>query len=143
MSATPWATVTQINNAIGKVVTEVTRNLAAQSIELHTGLIEEVERADISTRDRYWLKLAVCYQAAWLLTQPDYLERLAVSSASQDGQSAAAGNADWLTLAPLARKALKRLSWRGTRTVNTQSDQRTVVNVNDDEYEDMLDWRAV
>lgn len=142
MVAVPWATVAQINAAIGKVVTETTRNLAAQSIELHTGLIEEVERVDISGRDRYWLKLAVCYQAAWLLTQPDYLERLAVSSASQDGQSATAGNADWLTLAPLTRKALKRLSWRGTRTVNTQAG-RKILNVNSDEYEDTLAWRAI
>lgn len=142
MTATPWATVAQINTAIGKVVTETTRTLAAQSIEMHTGLIEEVERVDISDRDRYWLKLAVCYQAAWLLNQPDYFDRLAVSSVGQDGQSAAAGNPDWLTISPLARKAIKRLSWRGVRTVAT-APGRGIVNVNSDEYEDTLNWKAV
>lgn len=143
MAATPWATTAQILNATGKVVTEPTRNLAAQSIELHTGLIEEVERTDISDRDRYWLRLAVSYQAAWLLTQPDYLDRLAVVSVAQDGQSAAAGNPDWLTLAPLARKALKRLRWRGVRTVSTDGGTPAIVNVNSDEYEDTLDWERI
>lgn len=144
MTATPWATVASIQTATGRVVTETTRNLAAQSIEMHTGLIEGVERTDISDRDRYWLGQAVAYQAVWLLAQPDYLERNAVSSVSQDGQSATAGNPDWLTLAPAARKCLKRLSWRGTRTVASAGVGRSVpVNINSDEYEDTLKWRAV
>lgn len=143
MTATPFATVAQILATVKKNVTEDTRDLAAQAIELHTGLIEAVERKDISDRDRYWLMLATSYQAAWLLTQPDYLERNAVSAVTQNGQSATAGNPDWLTLAPMARKALKRMSWRGVRTVSTQTGRRRVVNVNDDEYEDTLDWKAV
>jgi hypothetical protein len=143
MAATQWATVEQIAEAIGRTVTATTRSLAAQSIELHTGLIESVERTDISDRDLYWLKLAVCYQAAWLLVQPDYLERSAVKAVRQEGQSADAGNPDWLTLAPLARKALRRLSWRGIRTVSTMPERRTILNVNSDEYEDTLDWRVV
>lgn len=142
MSATPWATVAAIQAVTGRVVTETTRNLAAQSIEMHTGLIESVERVDISDRDRYWLKLAVAYQAVWLLAQPDYLERNAVASVSQDGQSATAGNPDWLTLSPQARKCLKRLSWRGVRTISTQNGPRIPANVNADEWEDShLDWR--
>lgn len=140
MSATPWATVEDVLASTGRVVTTLTRTLAVQSIEMHTGLIEAVERTDLTDRDRYWLKLAVCYQAVWLLAQPDYLERNAVNSVSQDGQSASAGNPDWLTLSPQARKCLKRLSWRGVRTVSTQG-RRTVANVNSDEYEDTLDWR--
>lgn len=138
-----WATTVDILAAVGKNVTEVTRNLAAQSIEMHTGLIEGVVRVDIVDRDLYWLKLAVCYQAAWLTVQPDYLERSAVASVAQDGQSAVAGNPDWLTLSPMARKCLKRLSWRGVRTRSTQRGQRQVVNVNSDEYEDALEWHKV
>jgi len=143
MTATPWATTAEVLAATGRNVDAITRNLAAQSIEMSTGLIEAVERVDISDRDRYWLKLAVSYQAAWLLAQPDYLERNAVASASQDGQSATAGNADWLTLSPQARKCLKRLSWRGLRSVGTQPRHAGRVNVNSDEYEDTLNWRAL
>lgn len=143
MSATLWASVADITAATGVTVNASTRSIAANAIELTTGLIEGVERTDISDRDRYWLKLAVCYQAAWIVAQPDYLERNAIASASQDGQAATGGNPDWLVLAPLARKALKRLSWRGVRTVSTQPGRRVVVNVNDDDYEDTLDWSPV
>lgn len=143
MSATLWASVADITAATGVTVNASTRSIAANAIELTTGLIEAVERTDISDRDRYWLKLAVCYQAAWIVAQPDYLERNAIASASQDGQAATGGNPDWLVLAPLARKALKRLSWRGVRTVSTQPGRRVVVNVNDDDYEDTLDWSPV
>ena len=143
MSATLWASVADITAATGVTVDASTRSIAANAIELTTGLIEAVERTDISERDRYWLKLAVCYQAAWIVAQPDYLERNAIASASQDGQAATGGNPDWLALAPLARKALKRLSWRGVRTVSTQPGRRVVVNVNDDDYEDTLDWSPV
>lgn len=138
-----WATVQNVADVTGKTVTPLDRTMAVNAIELHTGLIEEVERTGLSDRDRYWLKLAVCYQAAWLLSQPDYLERNAVSSVSQDGQSATGGNPEWLKLAPMARTAIKRLSWRGTRTRTTQEGNRSVVNVNSDEYEETLDWTPV
>lgn len=143
MAATEWASVADILAVTGKAADAATRNMAANAVELLTGLVESVERTDLASRDAYWLKLAVAYQAAWLLSQPDYLERSAIASASQDGQSATMGNADWLVLAPLARKALKRLSWRGIRTANTYPSPRAIVNVNSDEYEDGLDWQPV
>lgn len=117
MTATPWATIEQVAALTGATVTALQRGIAVHAIETNTGLIEEVEREDISDRDRYWLKLAVAYQASWLLGQPDFLERTAVSTVAQDGQSATAANPDWLVLAPMARKAIKRLSWRGTRAM--------------------------
>lgn len=110
-----WATTAEIQATVGVAVTDVTRSLAAQAIEMHTGLIEGVQRVNLSDRNAYWLKLAVAYQAAWLVAQPDYLDRNAVSSATQDGQSATGANPEWLTLSPLARKSIKRLDWRGTR----------------------------
>lgn len=141
MTATPWATIASVQTATGRVVTQPTIDLAASVIEAKTGLIQAVERTDISDRDRYWLGQAVAFQAVWLLAQPDYLERNAVSSAAQDGQSATAANADWLTLAPMARTCLKRLSWRGVRTIASTGSRRVVANVNSDEYEETLDWR--
>ena len=115
---TLWASIADITTVTGKTVSEVTRNLAAQAIELHTGAIESVPRVDMTRRDAYWLRQAVCFQAAWLASTPDYLERNDITAANQDGASAT-GGPDWMTLAPLARKAVKRLSWRGTRTVLT------------------------
>jgi hypothetical protein len=144
MAATPWATLEHVTAVTGKTVDEATLTLAVIGIELKTGLIQEVERTDISGRDRYWLKLAVCFQAAWLPDQPDYLERLAVMTASQDGQTATGAHADWLELAPNARTAIKRLSWAGIRTSSAQGTKSRVVNINDDEYEDTLTgWKPV
>jgi hypothetical protein len=118
MTATPWASIADIATVTGKTVTAAIRDQAAAAIELHTGAIESVPRVDMSRRDAYWLRQAVCFQAAWLESTPDYLERNDIKTTSQDGASAT-GGPDWLTIAPLARKAIKKLSWRGTRTLFT------------------------
>lgn len=70
----------------------------------------------ISPRDLHFLKKAVAYQAGWSVSQPDAYERSEVASISQDGASATFTDGS-LTLAPFARRALRRLSWRGTRSV--------------------------
>lgn len=122
-----FAEIAEITTLTGVTVDATTRALAAQAVEIATGLIEGTleDRVDISDRDRYWLKLACSYQAAWLEAQPDYLTRNDVATVSQDGQSATGGAHDWLTLSPLARKATKRLSWRGTRPLATGALSRT------------------
>lgn len=137
----PWATLEQITTLTGRAVTEQTRTLAVSAVELSTGLIEEVYRIDLTDRDRYWLRCAVAYQAAWLLTQSDYLERNAVASVSQDGQTATAGNADWLILSPLARKAIRKLSWRNPRVIEVGYDERIRrLNVLLEQNDDVLRW---
>lgn len=136
-----WAETTDVLALTGVVVTELTRTLAASAVELVTGLIEGVEREDIADRDLYWLKLAVCYQAAWLNAQPDYLERNAIKTSAQDGDSVVGGNPDWLVLSPLARKALKRLSWRGMRDiVVTRAGLIGRLNTLSETYDDSLRW---
>lgn len=111
-----WCTVAEVLTVTGKTVTELDRNIAVYAVELNTGAIESVDRPDMTRRDAYWLRQAVAFQAAWLTTTPDYLERNDISAASQDGESVTL-NPDALVLAPLAKRAIKRLSWRGTRTI--------------------------
>lgn len=138
-----WATVPQVQALTGATVSALTLSMAKNAVEMTTGLIEDVERPDLTNRDRYWLRMAVCYQAAWLNAQPDYLERNSISSASQDGQSVTGGNADWLVLAPLARKAIKRLSWRGVRSIVPGKDDTVSLaglNPDSDTYDDRLPW---
>ena len=145
MVAARWATVADVQSLTGKVVTDQQRNEAAATIELHIGLIESVERTDISERDRYFLKQATCYQAAWLVAQPDLYERNDVGQAAQDGESASF-RPDAHTLAPLARKAIKRLSWRGPRTLIVPAgDPRTGrrLDTTSEEYDDSLAWKRV
>jgi len=124
---TEFATVAQIETLTGVTVTEGQRSRAAVVIELTTGLIEGTlaQRPDTTDRDLYWLRVACAYQAAWMQAQPDFLTRNDVSAMSVDGESAT-GKPDWLALAPLARRAIKRLSWRGTRTAYTEPTLRDV-----------------
>lgn len=143
-----WATTDDVNTLLGATVDAPTLSKAVRSIEAITGLIEAVERPDISDRDLYWLKLAVCYQAAWLLEQPDYLERNDVSAASQSGQSVTL-KADGLVLAPMARRSIKRLTWRGPRAIvpDRTPDRRTVAMGVDsalaESTDDILDWQPL
>lgn len=143
MALVPWCTIADVKTLTDKTVTQGERDRAAASIELHVGLIEAVERVDISDRDRYFLKLATCYQTAWMVAQPDLFERNDVSDAGQDGESATF-RADAHTLAPLARKAIKRLSWRGPRTLITpKADARGRVDTTSEEYDDSLAWKRL
>lgn len=144
MSFTPWASTADIKGKTGKTVDGATRTIAVGIIESVTGLIEEVEREDITDRDRYWLKLAVCYEAAFVVDNPDLFSRADVTSASQDGESVAFRNVDSHLLGPLARKAIRRLSWRGIRALapggGSSSAPASRLNVNSEEYDDSLPW---
>jgi hypothetical protein len=144
MTAEAWATAADVVTLTGKTVTEAQRAQAVAALEVHIGLIEAVERVDVSDRDRYFLKLATCYQAAWLAAQPDLFERNDVANASQDGESATF-RADAHTLAPLARKAVKRLSWRGPRELNVPGMAAATVvhDVTSEAFDDSLPWRPV
>ncbi len=136
-----WATVNDVGTLLGVSVTGETLVAAARAIEASTGLIEAVERTNISDRDLYWLKLAVCYQAAWMTEQPDALTRNDVATASQDGQSATM-RPDGLVLAPLARRTLKKLSWMGTRTLQPASPS-TSRDPLSEAFDDALPWAPV
>jgi len=143
MAATPWATIADVDEVTGKTVTAKERGIAVRSLEPLIGLIEAVERPDISDQDRYWLKLATCYQAAFVLDNPDLFSRADVTSASQDGESANFRNVDAHLLAPLARKCIRRLSWRSLTRTKDRAAQRGPVNILSEEYDDSLAWKPV
>lgn len=147
-AADSWCTVATVAGITGKTVSTVDRNLAAFAVELTTGLIESVARTDLTRRDAYWLQQAVAFQAAWLSDTPDYLERNDVAAASQDGQSVTL-KPDALILAPLARRAVKRLSWRGTRSIRpVPVDERGRIRLTADyvpleAHDDVQTWRPL
>lgn len=146
MAATPWATIAQIKSVTGYEPTTDARDQAVATLETLTGLIESIDRPDISDRDRHYLKLMLAYQAAFMRDNPDLFSRADVTSASQDGESAAFRNVDSHLLAPLARKAMRRLSWRSIRAlipgggVPTASPGR---DVNSESFDDALPWSPV
>ena len=142
MAVTQWATTADVKTKTGVTVTDTERTIAVGVLETVTGLIEEVERVGISGRDRYWLKVATCYQAAFVFENPDLFSRADVTSASQDGESASYRNVDAHLLAPLARKAIRRLSWRGRRAFIPGGGSQPSAIVDLDALDDRLPWVA-
>lgn len=132
-----WADIAAVKTVTGRDVDEVDLALAQASIELHVGRFAD---DPVGARDARWLRQAVAFQAAWLPDQPDYLERRDTTSEGADGQTVAHRNADSVTLAPLARKALRRLSFRGNRSVALE--QRGPSS-DDDVADDRLGWQPL
>ena len=138
-----WALPADVEDIVGLTVDMGTIRRAVSTLETITGLIESVERPDISDRDRYWLKLMTCYQVAFMADNPDLFSRNDVTSASQDGESASFRNVDSHLFSPLARKAYRRLSWRGLTRPRDRAAQRGPVNILSEEYDDSLAWKPV
>ena len=114
-----WATPEEVAEIARVTPTAGVLALAQQSVELVVGRTSGATH--IPARDLRWLKRAVAFQAAWLPSQPDYLSRSTTKGAViQDGAHVNVTPSGQV-LAPLARRALKRLSWRGNRSVYTES----------------------
>lgn len=120
-----WATTQDVRDLTGVTVTDAQVMMATAVIETDGGArLVKLDDKYVSDRNLDWLRRAVAYQAAWMIAHPDYFIRMDVANLSQDGVSATFRR-DSMTLAPLAKRCLGRLSWRGTRTV-TPSINRTV-----------------
>lgn len=118
-----WATpadVVTITGVTGVAVTDALVIQANAVIEMHAGRTYATAKATTGTRDAEWMKRAVAYQAAWMLSQPDMFTRLEMEAISATGRPVPIRESA-LTLAPLARRALKRVSWLKSRSVHVRS----------------------
>lgn len=142
-----WATVIDVDAVVGLTVDAATISRATSTLETITGLIEAVDRPDISDRDRHFLKLMTCYQVAFMAGNPDLFSRADVTSASQDGESANYRNVDSHLFAPLARKSYRRLSWRSLRLLSPLGGigvtAPIAADVNSEAFDDALPWSPV
>lgn len=143
----PWATPTDVDGVVGLTVDLAAISRATSTLETITGLIESIDRPDITDRDRHFLKLMTCYQVAFMADNPDLFSRNDVTSASQDGESASFRNVDSHLFAPLARKAYRRLSWRSLRLLSPAGGVATEASVrrdvNSEAFDDSLPWSPV
>lgn len=138
-----WATTEDVTEITGHIVTAPTLAIARGIVETLTGLFESIERPDISDRDLEWLKRAVAYQAAFVKDNPDLFSRIDVTNASQDGEAVTFRNVDAHLLAPLARKCIRRLSWRQATRPEDRAAERRRLNVLSEEYDDSLAWKRM
>ncbi|MEV4604808.1 hypothetical protein AB0K15_46595 [Amycolatopsis sp. NPDC049253] len=141
---TTWATAADVLTYAKATVDDADVLRAQAVIDLEVGrLPEDAER--IGSRDQYWLKLAVAYQAAWQVSQPDEFERLDVTSTG--GSQSTQGTDSWMTLAPHAAQALRRVSWLGSKSLHIRGagedalPRREVYG--DDDAADPGTWRPL
>jgi hypothetical protein len=118
-----WATVADVANLTGKVVTVQTLMMAQGVIDLHSETTTNA-RINIRPRDKWRLMQAVAYQAAWLSSAPDAFTRNEISSAGHAATSFSFVDAESVTLAPLAKRALSKLSWKRSRSVRIRMQRR-------------------
>lgn len=110
-----WATEADILALTGVTVDAATLAQAQGVVELFAGISEDNE-TELSGRNTRMLRAAVAYQAVWTDAQVDVTGRMDVAKLKQDGAELDRGHRDALVLAPLAQRALDRLSWRGRRS---------------------------
>lgn len=111
-----WATVAETLAYTRITVSQDTLDSAQAMIEVFADVTEDSSDAGlISPKNLRLLKLAVAYQAAWMTNQPDLFTRSDVGLMTQDGISFTSPHANSGIIAPMAKRALDRLSWRRNR----------------------------
>ncbi len=110
-----WATAADVLSRAGKTVTDQQVLEAEAVIEIYANRTNAAS-ASFTARDLVWLNRAVVFQAAWMPDQPGYHQRNSYEEISQDGVSIVYGKEWQISLAPMAARALKNLSWKGART---------------------------
>lgn len=117
--AAAWASAQDVIGATGVTVTEQQLAQAQAAIEVFTNRIYS-DTSRLRTRDLHWLGQAVAYQAAWIAGQFGLETRLDATQIQQDGVTTTLKD-DGLTLAPMAARALRRVSWMRSRTIHVRS----------------------
>lgn len=118
-SPVTWATISDVQTITGTTVDATRLGEAQGIIELYVGRTIESTRW-LQASSLRWLQKAVAYQAAWMEAQPDLFVRTSVDTFGSR-TDLVKFKADSQLLAPLARRALKRLRWKGTHSTYTPS----------------------
>lgn len=146
-----WATTTDVLNMTGTTVTDAEVTQAQYLVEMFADVTEDSSDSGfVSSKNLRLLKLAVAYQAAWIVQHPDVFSVIDVTSATQDGMSWTIDNPGSAVMAPLARMAIARLSWKRNRSIyiRPMGGRRNYVplTLNDEDVdldENRTDWRPL
>lgn len=116
-----WATTGEVLTYTGITVTEAEIQQAQFMVEMFADVTED---AIVSTKNLRFLKMATAYQAAWITEHPDLFTHVDVSTMLQDGLQFTRGHENATLLAPMARRAINRLSWRRNRSIKIRPSKR-------------------
>jgi hypothetical protein len=111
-----WATTSDVLTYTGLNVTAAQVEQAQAVIEVFADTTTDASDAgNVSPKNLRLLKLAVAYQTAWITQHPDAFTNVDLTNFNQDQVSGTLAHANALILAPLAKRAIDRLSWKRIR----------------------------
>lgn len=117
-----WSTAAEALTYTKIAVDDSDIEAAQAMIEVFADVTED---ALIGTKNLRLLKMAVAYQAAWITDHPDVFTHVDVSSMLQDGIQFVNNNMNSGVLAPMAKRAIDRLSWRRNRSLRVRRPKST------------------
>jgi hypothetical protein len=118
-----WATISETLTYTGITVGADNIEAAQAMIELFADVTEDSDD-NITSKNARLLKMAVAYQAAWITDHPDVFTHIDISTMLQDGIQYSQRHENAGVLAPMARRAIDRLSWRRTRSIRIRKRNR-------------------
>lgn len=124
-----WCTVAEAAAITNETLTTGDLVRANQILEIYVAVKPSAREAIAkkSWRNLELLKKAEAFQAAWLKSKPALLERSDVDQVIQDSLQFTKSDQDSHVLAPLAKAAIQRISFRGARTINPLSPSQAAV----------------
>lgn len=122
-----WSTVDEASAMTNHTLTTGDLYAANQILELWVAVNPGDHRDVLKRRDLRLLKSAESYQAAWMQSKPALFARSDTDRVIQDTLQYDKGDKDMHVLAPLAKAAIQRLSWRSTRSLEPLTPQQAAV----------------
>lgn len=111
-----WATPAEALALTGETITQSLLDQAHGVLELFVGVTTDAVD-NLKPRDIRLLRSAESYQAAWMLRRVDFYGQRDVDNQIQDELQYVKGDEDMHILAPLAKNAILRLSWKRSRNI--------------------------
>lgn len=124
-----WCTVAEAAAITNEALTIGDLQLANSILTIYVAVTPAARDkvASKSWRNLDLLKKAEAFQAAWMKNKPAILERSDVDQVIQDSLQWSKSDQDSHVLAPLAKAAIQRLSFRSGRTIQPLSPQQAAV----------------
>lgn len=122
-----WASISETLAYTRINVEQEDLDSAQAMIELFADVIYE-QSDKISTKNARLLKMAVAYQAAWITEHPDLFTHTDIQSINQDGIFYVHTHENSYLIAPMARRALKRLSWMRNKSIRVRPSRNKLLN---------------
>lgn len=121
MTQTAWASVADVMSLTGMSVTQTQADQANSVIEVLAGRTYTLAAMTTGSRDVEWMRRASAFQCAWMTSQPDMFQRMDFETLSEGSGRPVKVKDHALVLAPLAKRALERVSWLKSRSLHVRT----------------------